>query len=358
MEPRRLIDMHTHVYTPGALAFMQDYIKRSGLEALSIASFGCGLEGCCPEENILPLIFKQKENAIYAYGSLIYPEAPCGALNGFFAPREQALRLLAMGCDGMKMLESKPDTRKMLGLALDDEILEPFFSLLEETGTPLLWHVADPPEFWDKDQAPSFAVEAGWTYDGTFLPWEESIGEALHVLARHKGLKAILAHFFFHSHYPERAEQVMRDHPCVSFDLTPGIEMYTNFSAARGVWREFFIRHADRILFGTDADEFCADIMCETEKDPVVTVRHMRRFLETDDAFRFWGRPVQGLKLPDEVLDKIYFENFYRLFPKRKMVDPALLKSYAEATIGRVHEEETRQYIRRELELNELLYRH
>jgi len=91
--------------------------------------------------------------------------------------------------------------------------------------------------------------------------------------------------------------------------------------------------------------------MCESEKDPAITVRHIRRFLETDDEFLFWGRPVRGIRLPDAVLDKIYYENFYRLIPARRQVDRALLRTYAEKTLSRVHEEKTRRYICDELGL-------
>ena len=350
MDHRRIFDAHTHIRVPGALDFMRSYIRDAGLEGLAIASFGCDEDGCCAEQNILPLLFKQREERIYAFGSLLYPSVPCEKPEGDWKPEKQAAQLLDIGCDGFKILESKPDSRKMVGLALDSPVYEPMFQLLEEREALLLWHVADPPEFWDAKIAPAFAVEAGWVYDDSFLSWEEIVGDVFRVLERHPRLRAVLAHFFFHSGSLEMAQAVMDRFPAVCFDLTPGIEMYENFSADPEGWRRFFIHNAGRILFGTDTDEAGSDIMCETEKSPALTVAHIRRFLETGEEFRFWDRPVRGLCLPEQVLDRIYYKNFYDIVPQRRPVDGEGLKNYARKYLDRVRSPEIRRWIREELQ--------
>jgi hypothetical protein len=38
----------------------------------------------------------------------------------------------------------------------------------------------------------------------------------------------------------------------VFFDLTPGAEMYFNFSSRLGEVRDFFLRYQDRLIYGTD----------------------------------------------------------------------------------------------------------
>jgi len=80
--------------------------------------------------------------------------------------------------------------------------------------------------------------------------------------------------------------------------------------------REFFLRYADRILFGVDM--------------PVSreVYRFHFRFLETfDESFDppfYDGKfspprwRVHGIGLPDEVLKKVYFENAIRLIPALK----------------------------------------
>jgi predicted TIM-barrel fold metal-dependent hydrolase len=70
--------------------------------------------------------------------------------------------------------------------------------------------------------------------------------------------------------------------------------------------RRFFIRYADRILFGTDAGPDTG------------TYRLYYRFFETDDEYFNYslsavppqGRwQIYGLYLPDEVLEKLYYRN-------------------------------------------------
>jgi predicted TIM-barrel fold metal-dependent hydrolase len=74
--------------------------------------------------------------------------------------------------------------------------------------------------------------------------------------------------------------------------------------------RRFFLRYADRILFGSDMGPYPE------------AYRITYRFLETDDEyFNYNAAPipmqgrwhVHGLYLPDEVLEKVYFRNAERV---------------------------------------------
>ena len=50
--------------------------------------------------------------------------------------------LLALGCDGVKMIEGKPDMRKMLPIpAFDREVYAPYWERLVEREVPLVFHV-------------------------------------------------------------------------------------------------------------------------------------------------------------------------------------------------------------------------
>jgi len=74
--------------------------------------------------------------------------------------------------------------------------------------------------------------------------------------------------------------------------------------------RRFFLRYADRILFGTDVGA------------NLDTYRLYYRFLETDDEYFNYslseiptqGRwTIYGLYLPDDVLEKVYYLNAHRV---------------------------------------------
>ena len=225
----------------------------------------------------------------------------------------QVQRLWALGADGLKLLTGKPNVRQASGIALDSPVYEPAFAALEELGVPLLWHVNDPEEFWDPDQAPEWAKAPGWIYDARFPTNESLYQECERVLARHPRLRVIFAHFYFLSADLPRAAALFDRYPGVHLDLAPGIEMFHNFSARLAEAREFFHHYRDRILFGTDL----------VEDSPLSRVEVIRRSLETADTFHvptdeplFWPdqrTTLHGLALPPEVLAPIYAGNFQRL---------------------------------------------
>lgn len=226
---------------------------------------------------------------------------------------QQVDRLAAMGCDGIKMLNGKPNYRKASGLALDCVVYDDYFARLEQRGFPLLWHVNDPEEFWDPERAPAWAKQPGWLYDATFPTHESLYQECERVLEKHPTLKIIFAHFYFLSDDLPRAAALLDRYPNVHFDLAPGIEMFHNFSKRPAAAREFFLKYQDRIIFGTDfgPDRILSRIWV------------VRNFLETDEEFHvptdephFWPdhrTTIRGIALPEGALRKIYADNFRRL---------------------------------------------
>ncbi|MCX6224738.1 MAG: amidohydrolase family protein, partial [Bacteroidia bacterium] len=85
--------------------------------------------------------------------------------------------------------------------------------------------------------------------------------------------------------------------------------------------REFFIKHQDRIIFGTD--------MPANIESSIEMYRTYFRFLETYDESFFapdydgtfdrarW--PICGIGLPKEVLEKIYYKNIIKIIPGLKL---------------------------------------
>jgi predicted TIM-barrel fold metal-dependent hydrolase len=76
--------------------------------------------------------------------------------------------------------------------------------------------------------------------------------------------------------------------------------------------RKFFVKYADRILYGTDGPW------------PELRITYYWRFLETfDENFPYSEKEpppqgmwrIHGLGLPDDVLQKVYHENALRLLP-------------------------------------------
>jgi len=125
---------------------------------------------------------------------------------------------------------------------------------LEALSMPVVWHVADPEEFWDEEKCPAWVKQSGWFYgDGTYPLKEALYSEVETVVSRHPNLKVILAHFFFLSADLPRAARFLDAHSNVCFDLTPGSEMFFNFMRDSNASREFFLKYQQRLIFGTDS---------------------------------------------------------------------------------------------------------
>jgi len=250
-------------------------------------------------------------------------------------------QLLAAGCDGIKMIEGKPDMRKMLPIpSFDSDAFAPYWEKAADTQVPILFHVNDPEEFWDVDKAPEWALERGWFYgDGSFINNEDQYSEIFNVLKNHPTLKITFAHFFFLSAQLPRLSDLLDEYPNITIDLTPGIEMYHNFAKDIKIVRDFFIQYQDRILFGTDIG--AKALLVDPAVGIEMTESHervylVRNFLENKEEFTLnpesgflFGKPdapFHGLGLPTQVLDKIYFKNFESLVGgKPKSVNPDVI---------------------------------
>jgi predicted TIM-barrel fold metal-dependent hydrolase len=266
--------------------------------------------------------------SFYAFGGLDYSSIFSGSKRADPALVKQVDNMIEIGLDGVKMVEGKPTERKLIPIRFDDDFYKDYFHHLESLGFPLLFHVNDPEEFWDPQKAPSWAKEQGWFYDSSYPTKEQLYAEVERVLDACPNLKVIFAHFYFVSADLEMASSFLERHRNACLDLTPGIEMYYNFSARRDEWRDFFIRYQDRILYGTDIGGG------QSVAEAAARAWIVREFLETDDEFLVPKEsdsllggpevPFRGLNLPGAVLERIYAGNFERLAgPKPRRFDHA-----------------------------------
>ena len=73
--------------------------------------------------------------------------------------------------------------------------------------------------------------------------------------------------------------------------------------------RSFLIKYQDRVLYGTDLDLLASADMGGTIQDWKSTYANDWKFFATDETFEVEGYTVHGLKLPKDVLEKIYRKN-------------------------------------------------
>ncbi len=321
-----IIDAHIHYGSPSFMPDLMMVVDELGVDKINIV--------CTPHQSRLSLVpdalhlKAHHPERIFVFGGLDISTL-------FIAPDQAGVifadyvdTLSEMGCDGLKMIEGKPDMHKMLPLPpFDGDVYAPLWERLEERGTPLVFHVNDPEEFWDEERIPEWALERGWFYgDGTYVDNEGQYTQIINVLERHPGLNVIFAHFFFLSAQLPRLGDLLDRFPNMCVDLTPGIEMYRNFARMPDETRDFFIQYQDRIVYGTDigakallATPELGIEMGESSSRAFLVQSFLEREgefeLPASEGFLFGDSkdPFRGIKLPPEVLEKIYHRNFERM---------------------------------------------
>jgi len=234
---------------------------------------------------------------------------------GFFIRAVERLeRLVEQGVCGLKIWKdlglSLRDVNGEL-LQVDDERLAPLFEKAGELGVPVMFHIADPDAFFlplDRfnERYEELAAHPDWSFHGSHFSKDELLAQRDRVFAHHPQTTFVAAHVAERPENLAYVSRLLKAHPNLYVDIGArtaelGRQPYTA--------REFFIQHADRILFGTD-------LVPELEM-----YRLHFRFLETADEYFDYpshasrqGRwKIYGLHLPDEVLRRVYRENALEL---------------------------------------------
>ncbi len=208
----------------------------------------------------------------------------------------------------------------------DDPLLEPVLGYIEKAGRTLLTHIGSGLECWqpltkENPHYEWYKNNPDWyMYGKPGYPTREQLMRSRdHLLERHPNLRIVGAHL-----------------GCLEDDLSQiaaRLDRYPNFAvdtSARLVElatqnqdevRRFLIDYQDRILFGTDV------VMRQrpstmTSAARTQAVQRLRANYETHFAYfasagpvNVRGHDVEGLGLPDAVLEKIYLTNAQAWYP-------------------------------------------
>lgn len=226
-------------------------------------------------------------------------------------------RLVEQGACGIKFWKDLGlSVRDRSGeiLRVDDERLAPLFDRAGELKIPVMFHTADPSAFFrpidaENERYEELAAHPDWGFHGAKYGKLDLLEQRDRVIRRHPRTTFVCAHMAESSEDLSAVERLLESNANVHVDISAraselGRQPYTA--------RRFFLRFADRILFGTD-------LLPEPRM-----YRLYFRFLETDDEYFEYpshasrqGRwNIYGLHLPNDVLEKVYRTNALKLLPR------------------------------------------
>jgi predicted TIM-barrel fold metal-dependent hydrolase len=190
-------------------------------------------------------------------------------------------------------------------------------------GKTLLMHNAEPDVAWGPPDPsdpswPYYKENPQWfLYNKPGVPSKKEILEARdHVLAANPKLKIVGVHLGSMEKDLDGIGKVLDRYPNFAIDTAARMEYL--MLAPRDQVRNFLIKYQDRIIYGTDLDLLGDAKTEETLNDWQSAYVRDWRFLATDEAMEVNGKKVQGLKLPEPVLHKIYHTNSLTWIPGLK----------------------------------------
>jgi predicted TIM-barrel fold metal-dependent hydrolase len=200
-------------------------------------------------------------------------------------------------------------------IRVDDPRWDPIWQACGELGLPVLIHTADPQAFFLPIDAHNERYEEllrhpEWSFHGRDFPSFDDLLAALNrVIERHPQTIFVGAHVANNAEDLATVGDWLNRYPNLYLDTASRI---AELGRQPNTARDFCLKYADRILFGTDGPW------------PAERLGYYWRFFETrDDYFPYSEKefPPQGLwricglDLPDDVLRRIYHENACRLIP-------------------------------------------
>lgn len=231
---------------------------------------------------------------------------------------------LESGASGIKMWKNigmvlkDPDNKYIM---IDDPAFSPVFEYLEKNRIPVMGHFGEPKDCWlpVNEMIDPGAVSYFKDHPQYYMylhpdapSYDAQINARDSILKRYPRIDFIGAHLAsLEWNLGELAER-LDEFPNLKVDIAARMgPLLYHTGRNREKVRDFMIKYQDRILYGTDFE-----VHDEKGLDPEKVKANLRKgwldqwiYFATDSVLE-----VQGLKLPRDVIDKIYFRNAEKYF--------------------------------------------
>ena len=323
----RLIDAHMHA-VPTALEYLAEIMDANNL--IGVVNLGVlESEGIPFEEGMRAFREVLGDRMVY------FPAPDFGDGAPGFGERmaDELEHKVEAGAAGLKIFKTlglhERDAEGNL-IPVDDPRLDPLWARAGELGVPVLIHSADvlahfQPLDENNEQQEALTRFPDWHVCGDQFPsHDELLEQRNRVIARHPDTSFIGAHVGGYGENLAYVDAWLDQYPNLCVDTSASIVQLGRHPTEEV--RAFFIKHQDRILFGSDI--VLGAFADEDEGRPWEFKRVgydyglLRRFYETNDRqIRHPGYPVFGnwlvnaIGLSQDVLEKLYAGNAQRLIP-------------------------------------------
>lgn len=228
----------------------------------------------------------------------------------------QVEKLHADGFAGVKIWLGKPLTRDLFGVEPTSSVVKDLLSASSDLGLTVLYHAADPPDFWEK----------GGIYQlGNYRSFQGCIEDFCELAGTFPRISFIGAHLLFLAGSLDNLSEILVSFPNIYLDTAPGRWFLHELDTVRDEAADFFYRFRNRLLFGTDSFFFPADIhgfsVNSRLKKRIVTIKMYKDFFFSNKYFKnpYQGSKelyptIKGLGLSENIKKNILTENGLRFW--------------------------------------------
>ena len=318
------IDAHFHIYTDNNVSIEQ--AQKDNFKLFAINTYSGGCERVVEAHNWLTTLNQTTPND-FAFSATF-------CLDGWDDPAwvENTIswidQCVADGANSVKVWKNigmeYRDKDSML-IMIDDPQFDPVFSHLEEIGIPLVGHLGEPKNCWlpidemtTNNDKKYFAGHPQYhMYKLPEFPsYQEQMGARDRMLEKHPNLVFIGCHLASLEWSVDTLAEFLDRFPNTSVDMAARMgQLFYQTREDREKVRNFFIKYQDRVLYGTDIIDSGGD------KESMQNTMHKTwindwEYLATDHTMssKLIEGDFQGLKLPKEVVDKVFAQNFKKWY--------------------------------------------
>jgi predicted TIM-barrel fold metal-dependent hydrolase len=205
----------------------------------------------------------------------------------------------------------------------DNPIFEPIYRDIAAHGKTLIAHLADPDQAWEpldpaKPAYSYYSRHPEWyLYNRPNVPSKEQILRARdHILEENPNLRVVGAHLGSMENDFDQLGQRLDRYPNFAVDMAARMTYLMLLPRDKAI--AFVTRYQDRLIYGTDFEEFATTDAADIEKSRAAWENAYARdwrALATSVTIEFQGHKVQGLDLSRPILRKLYHDNAVKWFP-------------------------------------------
>lgn len=204
---------------------------------------------------------------------------------------------------------------------IDDPKFEPIINHIQMKDKTLMGHLGEPKNCWlpldsmttNNDRRYFSRNPEYHMYLQPEMPsYEELVASRDRMLEKHPELRFVGAHLGSLEWSVDELAKRLDKFPKMAVELAARMgQVFYQTVDDREKVRDFFIKYQDRILYGTDLADGGSMSEEELKDDMENTWKRDWEYFVTDNQMEsdLINSPFQGLKLPKEVVDKIYFKN-------------------------------------------------